>query len=93
LYGVGTPLLMNQWLTTPQCKRASDMQMQPRSLLETESAVKQTTLVLAHGAPFSEMEPAGAAAGTVTVEYPWGTQGPPRSPVGIELGWTQPQLL
>jgi hypothetical protein len=68
IYGthtVGTPLAVNQWFTLPQCITPSAMQMQPRSDVGVDSAVKQTILGARQDAPFSETAPAGAVEGGV----------------------------
>jgi hypothetical protein len=68
IHSVGTPLLVNQWLTLPQCIKLSASQMQPRSAAAVESMVKQTRFICLQGIPRSEIDPSGAVAGTVAVE-------------------------
>jgi hypothetical protein len=41
------------------------MQMHPRPLLAVDSAVKQTAFMTVQGIPLSEIDPAGASAGTM----------------------------
>jgi hypothetical protein len=67
IHCVGTPSFTNQWLTLPQCISPSDIQMQPRSEVGVDSAVKQTMLAARQGIPRSKEVPVGAPAGRVAL--------------------------
>ena len=67
LYGVGTPVFVRGLEMAAQWRRPSGSQTHARGVVGVESAVKQTTPMRLHEAPWSTIEPSGALPGSEEV--------------------------